>query len=302
VFSDLTYDACSQTPSYRLPLDRVSIFNQRIYLRCEDSELGPVNGLFNVRAGATLKAAQRGIHMSRIEAAFRDVPRGLTLLQAGIHIARAIRALQHESTAEVSLAGNVPFNRRTRVTSQLSPGTLRLLCRARAGEAERAGVGLKIPIMTCCPCMQPYSLEELARFAEIAVDDPASVIRTIPVATHSQKGSVVVIVHGPPPLIENLTFASLYEATASATHPTFELLKRPDEYDLIRRAHLRPQFVEDVVRDVSVAVAERCSALQEVDGDQVRITVSAASLESIHGHDISARKTTPLSTLRALLD
>ena len=88
MFSEITYDACTQTPSHRLPLDRVSIIDQRIHLTCRDADLGELSGLFAMRAGATLKAAQRAIHMSQIEAAFRDVPKGLTLLRRDSHRAR----------------------------------------------------------------------------------------------------------------------------------------------------------------------------------------------------------------------
>src|SRR6185369_4903443 len=169
VFPEIVYDACSQTPSVAMSLDEVSIFRQRIFLSCQDAALGDVSGLFKVRAGVSLKASQRGIHMSRIEGAFRDVPPGLTLPGAALHLARAIRDVQGESTAHVSLSGSIPFSRRTRVTSQLSPGTLRLRARAILGDTETVGLGVKVGIMTCCPCMQPYSLEEMAKFTGMQV-------------------------------------------------------------------------------------------------------------------------------------
>jgi GTP cyclohydrolase-4 len=64
-------------------------------------------------------------------------------------------------------------------------------------------------------------------------------------------------------------------------------LKRPDEYDMVRRAHLRPQFVEDVTRTTAEALASALAA-QSIDPDGVHIDVAAESHESIHGHDIEA--------------
>jgi GTP cyclohydrolase-4 len=295
VFPESVYDACSQAPRVEMALDDVSIFRQRIYLECHDRSLGEVSGLFKVRAGVSLKAEQRGIHMSRIESAFRDVPRGLTLPAAALHLARSIRESQAQATARVSLRGTIPFDRQTQVTSQRSPGTLRLRAQAIAGDSERVGLGVKIGIMTCCPCMQAYSLEETARFAGLDVPDPATVLGTIPVATHSQKGHVTAIVDGSPNRVHNISLGCISEAVTGAVHPTWELLKRPDEFELVRRAHLRAQFVEDVVREVVAALVQALSGLTPSDGDTAHISVRAESLESIHGHDISASKRVPLS-------
>ena len=89
----------------------------------------------------------------------------------------------------------------------------------------------------------------------------------------------------------------MYAVFASATHLTSELLKRPDEYDMVRRAHMHPQFVEDVVRDVLSGVND---SLKDYP-DALKVTVKAESYESIHGHDIEAETRISLGELRTVM-
>jgi GTP cyclohydrolase-4 len=76
--------------------------------------------------------------------------------------------------------------------------------------------------------------------------------------------------------------------------PTFELLKRDDEEQIVINAHANPKFVEDVVRSVLEAVVERYVSLP----DNVEITVKSESEESIHKHDAFAERTATLGELR----
>jgi type I restriction enzyme M protein len=64
---------------------------------------------------------------------------------------------------------------------------------------------------------------------------------------------------------------------------------------MVKRAHRRAQFVEDVARQTAATAAERLL----VD-DTATVTVHASSFESIHGHDIDATLTSTRGALRAL--
>ena len=57
-------------------------------------------------------------------------------------------------------------------------------------------------------------------------------------------------------------------------------MKRPDEKAAVERAFNNPKFVEDVVRDVSVSLAEE----KKIEGFSVVIT----SYESIHPYNVVA--------------
>jgi len=77
--------------------------------------------------------------------------------------------------------------------------------------------------------------------------------------------------------------------------PTYELLKRDDEGQVVINAHSKPRFVEDVVRHVLESVVERYSKLP----DNVEVRVKSESEESIHKHNAFAERTTTLKELRA---
>ena len=62
------------------------------------------------------------------------------------------------------------------------------------------------------------------------------------------------------------------------------LLKRPDEKYVTERAYNNPKFVEDVVRDVAIAL--------NAEARIVAYTVEAENFESIHNHSAYALITT----------
>ena len=65
---------------------------------------------------------------------------------------------------------------------------------------------------------------------------------------------------------------------------TYELLKRPDEFFVVNKAHRNPRFVEDVVRGI---LARGLDLYREFPGDAC-IEASQINDESIHKHDAVA--------------
>jgi len=131
-----------------------------------------------------------------------------------------------------------------------------------AGSLERGEhldfvLGLTVPFTSLCPCSK-----EISRYG-----------------AHNQRGLMRVKVrrqHGRFIWIEDL--ASLMEAQASA--PVFSLLKREDEKHLTEQAYDNPKFVEDVLRDLVLA-------LRAVDG-VVWFEIECENYESIHNHSAYA--------------
>jgi GTP cyclohydrolase-4 len=81
---------------------------------------------------------------------------------------------------------------------------------------------------------------------------------------------------------------------ASFSSPTYELLKRPDEGQVIINAHSNTKFVEDVVRAVLDNFVKKYPDLP----DDVFIDVISDSEESIHKHDAFAEREATLGELR----
>jgi GTP cyclohydrolase I len=70
-------------------------------------------------------------------------------------------------------------------------------------------------------------------------------------------------------------------AETSASCELWGLLKRPDEKYVTERAYDNPKFVEDLVRDVALALQD--------DARIDAFTVESENFESIHNHSAYAR-------------
>jgi GTP cyclohydrolase I len=70
-------------------------------------------------------------------------------------------------------------------------------------------------------------------------------------------------------------------AERSASCEVYGLLKRPDEKYVTERAYDNPKFVEDIVRDVALALNK--------DPRVGRYAVEVENFESIHNHSAFAR-------------
>jgi GTP cyclohydrolase-4 len=154
------------------------------------------------------------------------------------------------------------------------------------GHIERDGeltkmVGVTVTGMTACPCGQQTVTEML----EIESEHP--------VMTHNQRNVCTLMVYMPENIsVEANELIDIVEASFSS--PTYELLKRPDEGQVIINAHRNTKFVEDVVRAVLDNFVKRYTDLP----DEVFIDVISDSEESIHKHDAYAEREATLGELR----
>jgi GTP cyclohydrolase-4 len=292
------FDVPNQAPTRPMAIRRVSITNQKAAFVVDDPLFGRQHLLCDVVAGVSLRAGQRGVHMSRIGQSLRITEVGRSLPALAMEVAETVRARQGQDDAETSLTADVMVDRSTTVTALPTADRVTIAANAILGlSAGSVTVSLAATNMTSCPCMQAYAVDHLRRHLALDAAVARDLLRSVPVATHSQKGRVelaVTVTAGTVPP----TYAALHGALASATVLTCELLKRPDEYDIVTRAHLRPQFVEDVARETVAAAARMLPGLEP----SARVRVRAESFESIHGHDIEADLDLTLDDARALVD
>lgn len=284
-FDDAFYDVPNQRPAVPVGLQAVCVRNQQVLLHVEDELVGgSLPLLCDVEVRVSLRAEQRGIHMSRIQTALQAAGGG-PLTGFAVAVAERVRDTQQQETVQVGLRARVPLVTRTRVSDLSSPDTVEMSAIATTGAEAEVGQALTATNITACPCMQGYTLTDLIDHLGLTPDDGVELMRRVPVATHSQRGSVRLSVTARD--ADTLPgYQHLYRVLAGHTTLTQELLKRPDEYDLVRRAHLAPQFVEDVVRSVASGLVR---SLPADDLPDFRVDVTAESHESIHGHDISAQ-------------
>jgi GTP cyclohydrolase-4 len=174
---------------------------------------------------------------------------------------------------------------------------------ARAGPRfARSAFGVEAEGMTACPCAQgmiiEHSLGEL-RDAGFSEADAKRVLDVLPSATHNQRGrgSVLlgVVEDAQKELVRLEDLVEIVESSMSSE--TYDLLKRPDEFFVVNRAHRNPKFVEDVVRGIVARVLETYPSF----ADDSFVSASQRNEESIHKHDAFAEASGTFGEFRAEL-
>ena len=75
---------------------------------------------------------------------------------------------------------------------------------------------------------------------------------------------------------------------------TYELLKRSDEFFIVNKAHHKPMFTEDVVREVFRNLIDIYPDLP----DETFVMVKQENLESIHQHNAFAERSGTMGAIR----
>ena len=253
---------------------------------------------------------QKGAHMSRFEEVVNDAIREVVLGQGAFraeHLAERVAVLVRERQdarrAEVTIAARYPEHRRAPVSGILTQELFTLFGTAVASErGTRRLVGVAAQGMTACPCAQQLvagaARERLADdgFTDDEVD---RILEHVPVATHNQRGLGTLHVGVPEGAgsydLEARDLVDIVERSMSSE--IYELMKRTDEQAVVERAHRRPRFVEDCVREMVRGVVER---YPDLPGDAF-LSARQENLETIHQHDVVAERTGALAEIRAEL-
>jgi GTP cyclohydrolase I/GTP cyclohydrolase-4 len=152
--------------------------------------------------------------------------------------------------------------------------------------------------MTACPCAQTL-VEARSRqrlladgFAE---DEIERIFAAVPVATHNQRGLGTLHIGCPETCVTDIDAQGLLEIVESSmSSEIYELMKRTDEGAVVEKAHRRPRFVEDCVREMIRGVLERMEFL----GDRHFVSARQENLETIHQHNVQAERFGLLGELR----
>ena len=236
-----------------------------------------------------LPADQKGSHMSRnvevlnevVEASLRNPITAIEDMAADI-CRKLLVHHEYAMTADVSISSEYFRSSKT----PLGRDTFEMFTLLAGGHIVRDGpltktVGVKVTGMTACPCAQQTVTEMLEYSGDM------------PVMSHNQRNVCTIMMTMP----EDVTIEAdelIDIAQDSFSSPTFELLKRPDEGQVVINAHRNTKFVEDVVRGVLERIVERFPELP----DCVDVDVISDSEESIHKHDAFAQRVATLGELR----
>jgi len=217
-----------------------------------------------------LPASQKGSHMSRNLELVSDIidmnlQKPVSDLESFCATIAKLLLKKHEyaTFSEVKAEADY-FLERTYPSGKKGLEPYKLLAEARAnnnGEIKKL-IGVKVIGMTACPCAMEV-IRKLDGYGEKDV----------------------------PPIDAN----DLIDiAEQSLSTPTYGILKRREEGQLVFDAHKNPKFVEDVVRDILNTILEKYKELH----DDVLVVVRSESEESIHKHNAFAERVTTLGELR----
>jgi len=298
-------DVQAQSPALRVSLSRVGVteIEKIVRIRQHGEEQ-----LFSARLQCfvDLGPQQKGAHMSRFEEVVNEVIGEVVLGEAGFkaealatRIAELVRERQGAKRAEVTIAARYPEHKPAPVSGILTQEIYTLYGGAVASaHGTRRLVGVAAQGMTACPCAQQLvmgsSRERLLEdgFSE---DEVERIFDHVPVATHNQRGLGTLYIGSPEGWeeeIEARTLLNIVEGSMSSE--IYELMKRSDEGAVVEKAHRRPRFVEDCVREVIGGVVAGLPDLS----DAHFVSARQENLETIHQHNVVAERFGLLGELR----
>jgi GTP cyclohydrolase IV len=302
-------DVQASAPAIPVSLSRVGVTNVEKVIRIG---LPGAEQLYYAKLDCfvDLGPKQKGAHMSRFEEVVNDVIGEVVLGESGLkaeqlaqHVAEHVRERQDAFRAEVTIATRYPEHKPAPVSGIATQEIYTLFGSAIASErGTRRMVGVAAQGMTACPCAQQIvagrSRERLA--ADGFTDDEIGrIIDAVPVATHNQRGLGTLHLGLPEECDTDVDAAELLEIVENAmSSEIYELIKRSDEAAVVEKAHRRPRFVEDCVREAIRGAIEHFDGLSD-DGF---MSSRQENLETIHQHNVVAERFGLVGELRRELD
>lgn len=284
-----------EVPEVKLSIDRAGVARvHRLVRLAQNGREVLYDGEFSMVAD--LAPDKAGVHMSRFAELLEEVTlevlgrteRAASVEELVATVAREIVASQKALRADVRLRAAFSLERWTPVSGKRSEETYTLVAIAHADRTGvRRVVGVEAEGMTACPCAQgmvrEHSLSEL-QAAGFSEEDAHRALDALPGATHNQRGRGTLLL-GTSARDGSLRPEDLVEIVESSmSSETYDLLKRPDEFFIVNKAHHNPKFVEDVVRGILAGALEMYGDF----GDDAFAFASQVNYESIHKHDAFA--------------
>lgn len=289
-------DIQAEKPLSNYKLTRVGVTNvvKQVTVKRPDKKvvLTPTINLF-----VDLPATKKGSDMSRnIEIIEEIVERSTTgpctsMEELAENIVKMlIKKHNYASYAEVDLHSDY-FLEKENPSGRKSQERYTLFSRAIMDKGNiRKMIGVRVTGITVCPC----AMETVRSVLVNKYPEYANFLEKIPVVSHNQRNNTTIMIEVPEGYsIEANDLIEIAENAMSS--PTYEILKRKDEEEVVLDAHMNPKFVEDVVRDVLKQISKKYSKLPP----ETMVTVRSESEESIHKHNAFAER---ISTLGEILN
>ena len=248
------------TPDTReIPLQRVGVTDLRYPVQVLDKKAGKQSTCATVELFANLPQNYKGTHMSRFIEIFHRHRENLGMKQ----FLRMLQEIRESLSAERAFGSmTFPFFMTKTAPVSGAESLMSYEC-TYGGEVSARGrdffVKVAVPVTTVCPCSKAISAH----------------------GAHNQRGIVTVSLKNTSLFwIEDVI--EVVEARASSG--VYSILKRPDEKFVTERAYENPRFVEDVVREVYLALR----SFDKCEKPFAWFKVECENFESIHNHNAYA--------------
>jgi GTP cyclohydrolase-4 len=302
-------DVQSQLPAVQLGLSRVGVtgVEKVIRIRHNGSEQ-----LFSARFECVVDLGpnQKGAHMSRFEETINDAIGEVVLGEATFkveqlaeQIAQLVRTRQGARRAEVNVEARFPEHKPAPVSGIQTQEIYTLHGSAICTDAgTRRLIGVTAQGMTACPCAQELvAASARERLEEQGFDSETidRIFEAVPVATHNQRGLGTLYIGCTEQCedeIDATTLLGIVEQSMSSE--IYELMKRSDEARVVEKAHRRPRFVEDCVREMVRGVIETYPEI----ADPAFLSARQVNLETIHQHNVVAERFGTFGEIRTELE
>ena len=301
----LVEDVQEQVPTLHVSLSRVGVTNVEKVIRIGSNGTERLYWA-KLDCFVDLGPRQKGAHMSRFEEVVNDAIGEVVLSERvfraetlAMHVAEKVRDRQGARGAEVRLEARYPEYKPAPVSGIPTQEHYTLLGTAVASEAgTRRLIGVRAQGMTACPCAQTL-VEGRSRERLLAdgftPEEIERIFAAVPVATHTQRGLGTLLLGCPEDCRTDIDAERLLAIVEdSMSSEIYELMKRSDEGAVVEKAHRRPRFVEDCVRESIRGVIDRFGELTE----RHFVYARQENLETIHQHNVVAERFGLLGEIR----
>jgi len=248
-------DVQSHADHRQLAIQRVGV-KSLVHPVLVQTAKGPQPSVATVDMTVALPPEVKGTHMSRFLEVFQshEDPLAYHSLQ-GLMDTMLARLESNQGYIKIALPYFVRKAAPVSGVESLMDYQVTMECEARDHQRTTT-MTVVVPVTSLCPCSKKIS----------------------DYGAHNQRSHVTITAQVKTPMqIEELIAA----AEKAASCELWGLLKRPDEKWVTERAYDNPKFVEDLVRDIALALAE--------DRRIIGYSVESENFESIHNHSAYAK-------------
>lgn len=250
-------DVQGSSDQRNVPIDKVGVKDIRypIALHCPATG-GKRHTVANVNMYVALPHYQKGTHMSRFLEVLNEYHEAISSKDI-MDVCREMKQRLEAEEAHLELSFPYFIDKKAPVTGMPGKLDIEVTFECASNSHDDFIMGIKVPATSLCPCSKKIS----------------------DYGAHNQRCIMEARVRFAPG--KNMWIEELFEIVEKcASTQVFAVLKRPDEKFVTEDAYNHPKFVEDIVRDLAIALdAEDRIAWYQVNSE---------NFESIHNHNAYA--------------